>query len=405
MNTPKWSRRAYCVVLLLLLGAFAADAQTNGNFNTVSCTLATASGIIPNAFSNGCVSGWSSSHGTPDVISNYGGIAAFSTPYCAYLTSSEGIFASYPFEQGSAYTITYRVARTDEVGAQRPDEPGTAVRYNLTAASGLVSATGSLPAITSKQVIHDYSYKQNTWLQVTVHNFVPNANYSQLWILPVSNNFQALYIDDVVITKACVATITYQNLTFTNASAAAGSTILAGANVDNTRTAGNVTVPTGATVTFKAGSAVELKPGFTAAAGSAFRAFIGACTTPTSTCFDGVRNNDETGVDCGGSCTPCVTAGARLSAEGNRDNVQLTAASLFASPNPASDALQVTLMESVAGELAVFDLAGRKVKQIAGHNVQSGTYHVQVSDLRPGLYVLRLTSIGKTLSKKIVIVR
>jgi hypothetical protein len=29
-------------------------------------------------------------------------------------------------------------------------------------------------------------------------------------------------------------------------------------------------------------------------------------TTPTPTCTDGIQNGDETGVDCGGSCDPCI---------------------------------------------------------------------------------------------------
>lgn len=30
-------------------------------------------------------------------------------------------------------------------------------------------------------------------------------------------------------------------------------------------------------------------------------------TTPAPTCSDGIRNGSETGVDCGGSCSPCAT--------------------------------------------------------------------------------------------------
>lgn len=33
--------------------------------------------------------------------------------------------------------------------------------------------------------------------------------------------------------------------------------------------------------------------------------YVGNTTTPT--CSDGIQNGDETGVDCGGSCTPCAT--------------------------------------------------------------------------------------------------
>jgi hypothetical protein len=34
----------------------------------------------------------------------------------------------------------------------------------------------------------------------------------------------------------------------------------------------------------------------------------GSCT-PCSTCSDGIKNGNETGIDCGGSCTPCATCG------------------------------------------------------------------------------------------------
>jgi hypothetical protein len=34
---------------------------------------------------------------------------------------------------------------------------------------------------------------------------------------------------------------------------------------------------------------------------------LGACSTGEATCNDGVRNQDETGIDCGGKCPPCNT--------------------------------------------------------------------------------------------------
>ncbi|OAV42930.1 M43 family zinc metalloprotease [Lewinella sp. 4G2] len=40
---------------------------------------------------------------------------------------------------------------------------------------------------------------------------------------------------------------------------------------------------------------------------------VGGGGGPTPTCNDGVQNGDETGVDCGGSCTPCNTGGGGCS--------------------------------------------------------------------------------------------
>ncbi len=44
--------------------------------------------------------------------------------------------------------------------------------------------------------------------------------------------------------------------------------------------------------------------------GSQFQASISesfCASVPTSTCDDGIQNGDETGVDCGGTCEPCIT--------------------------------------------------------------------------------------------------
>ncbi|WAC01137.1 GEVED domain-containing protein [Lacinutrix neustonica] len=40
-------------------------------------------------------------------------------------------------------------------------------------------------------------------------------------------------------------------------------------------------------------------------------------TTTTPTCTDGIQNGNETGVDCGGSCTPCQTGNQYCASQGN----------------------------------------------------------------------------------------
>ena len=48
----------------------------------------------------------------------------------------------------------------------------------------------------------------------------------------------------------------------------------------------------------------------------AFMLFVASCEKddptpePQATCDDGIQNGDETGIDCGGSCTACVTMAA-----------------------------------------------------------------------------------------------
>ncbi|MDF1865047.1 MAG: zinc-dependent metalloprotease family protein [Saprospiraceae bacterium] len=58
-----------------------------------------------------------------------------------------------------------------------------------------------------------------------------------------------------------------------------------------------------AMVHYYAEKTIFLKPNFQADNGTVFTAKIQTCT---STCFDGIQNGDETGIDCGGSsCPPC----------------------------------------------------------------------------------------------------
>ncbi|RIV48939.1 hypothetical protein D2V93_14025, partial [Flagellimonas taeanensis] len=55
----------------------------------------------------------------------------------------------------------------------------------------------------------------------------------------------------------------------------------------------------------------------------AVTAFVVSCSGDDngggSTCSDGIQNGDETGVDCGGSCTPCADAAVELSGEVTED--------------------------------------------------------------------------------------
>ncbi len=49
---------------------------------------------------------------------------------------------------------------------------------------------------------------------------------------------------------------------------------------------------------------------------------------PASTCSDGIQNGDETGIDCGGSCTPCGSGGGGNAGDGDDDWAFLSGDSL-----------------------------------------------------------------------------
>ena len=67
----------------------------------------------------------------------------------------------------------------------------------------------------------------------------------------------------------------------------------------------------------------------------AFAAILTGCSsdddlnvTPSASCTDGIQNGDETGVDCGGSCTPCETQAQKDGVIDSQDDPDLDPADL-----------------------------------------------------------------------------
>jgi hypothetical protein len=60
--------------------------------------------------------------------------------------------------------------------------------------------------------------------------------------------------------------------------------------------------------------------------------------TPQPTCTDGIQNGDETGVDCGGSCSPCQTGNQYCASNGNSTNDEYISRVQLGSINKTSGA-------------------------------------------------------------------
>jgi len=78
-------------------------------------------------------------------------------------------------------------------------------------------------------------------------------------------------------------------------------------------------------------------------------------------------------------------------------------------PNPVRDVVVFgfSVPETSDGELAIYDIAGRKVETIAEGTFSEGynEYTADLSDLTPGVYVYRLVAGADTAAKKIVVCR
>src|SRR5262249_34702057 len=74
-------------------------------------------------------------------------------------------------------------------------------------------------------------------------------------------------------------------------------------------------------------------------------------------------------------------------------------------PNPSSTNLHVSfsLATSAEAKLSVFDIAGREVvgRSVGG---RAGTQSIQLGQLKTGVYVVKLSQAGRSLSNRVAIV-
>lgn len=83
----------------------------------------------------------------------------------------------------------------------------------------------------------------------------------------------------------------------------------------------------------------------------------------------------------------------KIPASVKKNNIQ----GLQVFPNPASDVLYITSDSGLQKNVQLFDMTGKKVLEVTAAS------QVNISDLKTGVYVARITEAGKTATRKIVV--
>lgn len=143
-----------------------------------------------------------------------------------------------------------------------------------------------------------------------------------------------------------------------------------------------------ADVSYTAGNKISLLPGFKAQQGCTFNASIGSCTEVYKT---------------NGGGLPDIKGKPRLSLK-----LDDSASQLVATPNPmqSSTTFSFQLDQESETDLAVFDLTGRRVKQIVQGKLDKGTHQFvwEPEGLSAGIYMARLLAGNKVQTTRVVLV-
>ncbi|MEP7169999.1 MAG: fibronectin type III domain-containing protein [Bacteroidota bacterium] len=113
---------------------------------------------------------------------------------------------------------------------------------------------------------------------------------------------------------------------------------------------------------------------------------------------------------CGGSNTGLWSAWTFFTTAALRIESMTTSVSddgLVIYPNPVKDEISLQLNEKMAAEkadMAIYDLSGKQVFKTALHNT-SDIQKVSVTDLKPGMYSVIISSPGNTITKRLNVVK
>lgn len=292
---------------LLVWLAPAARAQVNNpgfDYINPSCTPAqfgtAGTGPSTTPFRFGCVPAWTSSHGTPQIRSTARGVPG--VDQIAYMWSEwtpgnipprsdgEGIFTTLNLVPGNTYTLVFNARFVPPSSGTPPTTSNIMVQlannlvpgplYNPAFPSNTsVSGFGSpIPSGITTSLIAQQALT-STMTEYSVTFAAPFGSVFQLWFYPPPptspDNRYDLELNGVEV-YGCFnsSPIYYQNTSTLPDFTQGGSHIFAGRAV-TTGTQGPVTVLSGQHVEFgaRSGYSVQLLDGFSAEAGSDFRAY------------------------------------------------------------------------------------------------------------------------------------
>lgn len=393
----------YFILISYLLIASVAHGQQiiNGNFEDYdtadpSCIQSITTSNIDGTgvqFQNGCLNGvWKVSHGTPEIRSSFDASNARSDTYALLwsgtrgLTSvkGEGIYYECNFLKGQVYKIKLQIATypsSSDPAYYKIDEVRigltNGLTHNINTSNVFGGGSFDIPNVPTlnlaPELVNFYQSKSDGWYTVE-KEFVPGANYSQLWIYPYdanTNNRDVLYVDDISVTS-CIQSKDY---VFTDHLPRFTKT------VDYINTNNYTSILSGQDVTFQAGNYIYIEPGFTVAAGSKFTARIAPCS------------EDACNV-------PFVRKGFEdnMNAYDNLENL----ISIY--PNPADDEVTVKFPFEFNKEIKVtlLDIFGKTLTESA-ILLDRDEFKVDLQGMRQGMYFIKIDVEGKSIVKRIVV--
>lgn len=361
-----------------LLACIATNGQTclsNFEFSGCSNNFTFSGGLCPTFTNTNDCSGWTRSHGTPEILS--GGYAI----ELIYVNSkNEGIFTSYPFIQGNNYDV---MTSYDFHGNAPTQATGT---VNILAASGVTYGTlancqDPIPTGPSSEAMYTRS-TSNSDLSVTddIQTVTQlSAAFDQVWVYPTGSTTQNdLDLYAVYVCPSCYAVTTYSSGTLPVQINGQDITISIPAQDVNTLV--EVT------------DAVYLQKGFQASpTGSvSFIAEINSnCTYSNEKALSMGRNRDSANAARpafpGTNPANPAAAGLRIYPTVSKGMVTLT--------GPAASMADV--------EITVLNSAGQIVYQ--RYNGRATALQIDLGNAPDGLYIIRIRQNSKVTAQKIII--
>ena len=212
-----------------------------------------------------------------------------------------------------------------------------------------------------------------------------------------------LEIIDPLIDALVRNNVYVQNKNITTNKYYIGKNIIAGNNVTNTLSVGDVTINNNVDVTFHATQSIDLKPGIQIQSGADFRAFIApvSCNTPQAQQYrltdNSVGNND---VDSNTVDFFIETI------YDNKDYLSLNnEIALNIYPNPTNNTifLSYQLNEQQQVVISVMDIKGQQLQKITTSKQQGvNTDEIDLKDYQKGIYFIQFLSKNNYITKQIV---
>lgn len=256
---------------------------------------------------------------------------------------------------------------------------------------------------------NDLTILPGNWLQVE-RKFVPNqSNYTTLVVYMESGG---CLIDDFEIFPECENTVTIQNKSYTsgvfttngvegsNLKESAADVIVAGSNVDNTKTIGPVTVDFNSTILYTATNEIQLLDGFSAEQGSEFKAQIAGCPNNLNRTSDLSYINVNPDPDYV-PLPPLLSDEEAIAIKQSNNSNLNDVIKIFPNPSNGNFKLILNTNNVLPNSLTILDSQGKILKQIENPNQYE--YDFKFVELAVGLYLVNANYNDYVLSQKFII--